>query len=390
MEHPEITVGDIMQPEFEKVHVDDPLTKVSGIFSTKDIPVVVVVDDNEELYGVLIERILLRPHLNIIETKAGTLAMKVPHITRDMNIYIAARRMVENNLKALPVTEGRKPIGLVTIHDVANASREILSRIKVREVMTENPITVSVSDTIGKAISLMRENGISRLPVLNRNKLAGIVTVHDIIEKVIKPRERATRGEIAGEKAKTLSNTVKDIMMTPVYTALPDDSLTTALEKMKGHDISCLVVVKDSNVVGIITLMDILAPLATLAEERKEGIMIQVSYSKLPTIPPEDKDRVMEMAERFVKRLGESLGNGYLTLYFKEHKEKHGDMHLIHCRARLKTDKYQFVGTGEAWRADFAAREALSRIERQILIRKELARKYPYAEEIINQLFDFY
>ncbi|HIQ29882.1 MAG TPA: CBS domain-containing protein [Candidatus Caldiarchaeum subterraneum] len=390
MQTPEVTVGDIMQHEFESVHVDEPLTKVSGIFSTKDIPIVVVVDDNREFYGVLVERVLLRPHLNIAETKAGTLAVKTPYITRDTSIYDATRRMVENNLKALPVTEGKKPIGIVSVHDIAEASKEVLRRIKVREVMTDNPISVSVSDTIGKAISLMRENGISRLPVLNRNKLAGIVTVHDIIEKVIKPRERATRGEISGEKAKTLSNKIKDIMTTPVYTALPDDTLATALERMKQHDISCLVVVKDSNVTGIITLMDILSPLAAYGEERREGIMIQVSYNKLPNIPHEDKNRVMEMAERFVKKLEESLGNGYLTLYFKEHKEKHGEMHLIHCRARLKTDKYQFVGTGEAWRADFAAREALSRIERQILIRKELARRYPYVDEIFSQLVDFY
>ena len=390
MENPAITVEEIMRPEFEKVHVDDPLTKVSGIFASKDIPIVVVVEDNDELYGVLTERVLLKPHLNIVEAKAGTLATKVPYITRDMSVYVVARRMVENNLKALPVTENKKPIGIVTVHEIAEATREILRRIRVRDVMTANPITVSLSDTIGKAISLMRENGISRLPVLNRNKLVGIVTVHDIIEKVIKPRERATRGEIVGEKAKTLSNKVKDIMSTPVYTATPDEPLTEALDKMRQHDISCLVVSRDASVEGIITMMDILTPLAELAEERKRGIAIQVSYSKLPTIPLEDKDRVMEIAERFVNKLEDSLGNGYLTLYFKEHKEKHGEMHLIHCRARLKTDKYQFVGTGEAWRADFAAREALSRIERQLLIRKELARRYPYADEILNQLVDFY
>jgi len=382
-------VEDVMDENFYQVSVDDPLTKVSSIFSSKDVHMVFVVNNNGELHGVITERLLLKPHLNIIETKAGSIAIKVPRISKEDNIYETARKMIENNLKALPVTQDGKPIGVITVYHLAAASSDILSKIRVRDVMSKDPITVSISDTIGKAISLMRENGISRLPVINNGKLEGIVTVHDIIEKVLRPRERATYGEIIGEKAKTLSNKVKDIMSKPVYTTTKDENLVNALNRMKQQNISCLVVVEDQRVIGIITLMDILEPLAALAKERRMGITIQVSY-KLSNIPPDDKERVMEMAEKFVKKLGDTLGNGSLTLYFKEHKEKHGDMHLIHCRARLRTDKYQFVGMGEAWRADFAARTALEKIERQILIERELAAKYPYSEEILRELAESY
>ncbi len=384
-------VGEILIREFESVNVDDALTKVAGIFSEKDTPIVVVLDGSSEgrVYGILTERVLLRPHINMAEAKAKSFAIKAPKLTSSSSITEAARLMLENNLKALPVMEDGKPIGIVTVDRIAEAAQPVLQKTLVRDVMTKDPVTVKANDTIGKAISLMREMGISRLPVVERGALRGIVTVHDIVEKVIKPRERATRGETIGEKARTLSNKVSEIMSKPVITTSPREPVIRALQKMSSNDVSCLVVVDDGSVEGIITMMDVLEPIARLATKQERGISIQVSY-KMEHVDFDDKDRVMAMAERFVKRFNESLGNGFLTLYFKEHKEKHGDMHLIHCRARLKTDKYQFVGTGEAWRADFAARAALERIERQFLLSRKLASKYPYADELLERLAESY
>ena len=67
----------------------------------------------------------------------------------------------------------------------------------------------------------------------------------------------------------------------------------------------------------------------------------------------------MEIVERFLRRLGESIGVGYLMLHSKEHREKHGETHMIHCRARLNTDKTHVVGIGEGWTPALAARVAL-------------------------------
>jgi len=53
---------------------------------------------------------------------------------------------------------------------------------------------------------------------------------------------------------------------------------------------------------------------------------------------------------------------------------------------RLNTDKLQLVGVGEAWTPSQAARVALDKIERQIILMKELEEKHPYAEEVLNRL----
>jgi CBS domain-containing protein len=54
--------------------------------------------------------------------------------------------------------------------------------IKAKEIMTSNPVTLDVEDTIGLAADIFLTNKIHSIPVLNGNQLAGIITNHDIIK----------------------------------------------------------------------------------------------------------------------------------------------------------------------------------------------------------------
>lgn len=381
-------VRDFMLKSFIAIDADEPLTRAKGIFEAEHPPLIVVVQ-GEKFIGVITERVLLRPRLNPTIVKVGSVALKPPRLGPEDNMCKAARLMIENNMKALPVLQEERVVGLLRVREVVSSCSKFLRGIKVRDVMTRDPIVINVDDTIGKAVSVMRDMGVSRLPVVENNELKGILTLHDLITRIILPREKSSLGDLMGEKIRTLSNRVRDIMTTPVYTAFPWEPLQRILDRMEQHDISSLVVVEDRKVVGILTLIDILAPIARLGSQSVEEIDVQVIY-KLGSIDASSKERVSLMARRFTNRLGKTMGRGVLTLHFKEHKEKHGERHLIHCRARLKTDKYQFVGIGEGWTPDLAARTALDRIERQIIMSKELAMKYPYGVEIIDRLAESY
>lgn len=380
------SVGEAMRREVYVMRGEEPLSKAVGIFRKVDLPIIVVVEDSGRVLGVVTERTVLRSTVNVDAVKAKSVAVRVPVLKVSDSLGRAARLMLENNLKALPVEENGHLVGTLTIEDIVNALGETFySRFKVRDVMTRDPITVSPHSTIGQALVLMRENGISRLPAVEEGKLVGILTIHDIVVKVIQPRSRATRGEVTGEKIRSLSQKVKEIMTRHVITASPEESLNKAIKRMFEHDISCLVVVQDRRVVGIITRADILEPVAALERPARPPIYVQVSF-KLRNISESEKTEIMKMAERYISKLGERLGTGYFLLHFKEHKEKHGEDHLIHCRARLNTDKVQLIGVGEAWTPAQAARVALDRIERRFLLMKELAEKHPYADELLGRL----
>ncbi|MEM3395435.1 MAG: CBS domain-containing protein [Nitrososphaerota archaeon] len=381
-------VKDYMSPSFVTIAADESLTRAKGVFETEHPPLIVVVE-GEKFFGIITERVLLKPRLNPLVVKAASVALRPPKLSPDDNVCKAARLMIENSLKAIPVLQDEKVVGILTVRDVVSSCSRFLRGIKVREVMTRDPVVINVDDTIGKAVSVMRDMGVSRLPVVENGELRGILTLHDLITKIILPREKSSIGDMMGEKIRTLSNRVRDIMTVPVHTAYPWEPVQRALDRMEQYDISSLVVVEDRKVVGILTLIDILAPIARLGSQFVEDIDVQVIY-KLGSIDTSSKERVSLMSRRFINRLRKTIGKGVLTLHFKEHKEKHGERHLIHCRARLKTDKYQFVGVGEGWTPDLAARTALDRIERQIIMSKELAMRYPYGVEIIERLAETY
>lgn len=379
-------VGEVVKKEVYIIGGEEPVSRAVGAFRKLNLPLVIVMDDScEKMLGILTERIVLRSTFNIDVTKAKSVALKSPIISVDKPVSEAARLMLENNLKALPVEDGGKLVGTISIEDIVQALGDrFFSRFKVRDVMSRDLITITPETTIGQALVIMRENGISRLPVIQEGKLSGILTIHDIIVKVIQPRERATRGEVVGEKLRTLSHQVKEIMTSVVITASPDEPLSEAIKRMFENDVSCLVVTQDSKAIGIVTRADILEPVAALAKPTNQ-ISVQLSF-KVEGISESDKQDVMEVVNRCLNRLSESLGVGYLMLHFKEHREKHGETHLIHCRARLNTDKVQLIGVGEAWTPAQAARIALDKIERKFLIMKETAQKYPYAEEVLMRI----
>ncbi|MEM4334331.1 MAG: CBS domain-containing protein [Candidatus Caldarchaeum sp.] len=382
--------SDVMMTEFPSVYENDPLTKIIGFFMERRADVVVVQEQiDNKLLGIVTKRSILKPNLNPSTVLAKTLAVKTPRILPSDNLEKVASQMLEKNLKGIPVTSGGRPVGLVAATDVILNSQNSLGKVEVGQVMTKDVITIGSNDTIGKAISLMRDEGVSRLPVVEGSRLVGIVTVSDIAEKVIKPRIKASWGDVVGERVRTLSNPVKSIMTRDVITTQPRERIVSAVERMKSHGLSCLVATEMNRVAGIFTLMDALEPLVARQEGERRTVSIEVSY-KLERVDMDVKESVLEVAEKFVQRFRRTLGHGVLSLYFKEHKEKHGDLKLIHCRARLNSDRYQFVGIGEAWRPDLAARTALKVIERQFLVRKELASKYPYGREFFESLTGAY
>ena len=54
--------------------------------------------------------------------------------------------------------------------------------MKVKNRMSENPHTVTLDTSIHEAMSMMKNNSIRRLPIVDNNRVVGIVTVSDLIE----------------------------------------------------------------------------------------------------------------------------------------------------------------------------------------------------------------
>ncbi len=73
---------------------------------------------------------------------------------------------------------------------LARGVKEEFGRLKAIEHATTELITLSQKDTVAKAIAVFRDNNISRTPIVENGKLAGIITVYDIVTRFIIPREK--------------------------------------------------------------------------------------------------------------------------------------------------------------------------------------------------------
>lgn len=132
-------------------------------------------------------------------------------ITPETSLTDADNLLHEYNIRRLPVVdEDKNLLGIVTLGDIRQASPSdatslniwelnyLLEKLKVKRIMTPNPITVYVNDTLATAASLMLENKISGLPVLDPvdDSLVGIITESDIFSMVAQIWEETVPGEL--------------------------------------------------------------------------------------------------------------------------------------------------------------------------------------------------
>jgi CBS domain-containing protein len=113
---------------------------------------------------------------------------KVVTIEKNTTLKDASQLMRKNQVGCVVVTEGftgrETPVGIITDRDIALALGASVQteNLFVSHLMLYHPITVKVHDGIFDTIVKMRENGVSRIPVINDDgTLYGLVTSHDIL-----------------------------------------------------------------------------------------------------------------------------------------------------------------------------------------------------------------
>lgn len=124
----------------------------------------------------------------------------------------------------------------------------------VKDWMTQNPVTISAKSTLPEAHNVMREKKVRRLPVLDHDKLVGIISLTDVMEA--KPSDATTLSiyELNYLLAKL---TVSKIMSKSVMTVTPETTVADAARMMLDYKIGGIPVVDGEMLVGIITESDI-------------------------------------------------------------------------------------------------------------------------------------
>jgi hypothetical protein len=232
----------------------------------------------------------------------------------------------------------------------------------------------------------MRENGISHVPVIENGKLAGIISIQDILENVFWPNQKQRTGDLVGEKMGKLGITAKSIMARPAISVLPSANLRDAEKTMHDHDISCLTVVNEDRLVGIVTKLDFLEPISQMeVEEGKFTVQFAVKGAE---ITPEQQGFMMDEYTSFTRKYQDAFQTGTLFVYLKTHgNTSMKGLPLVHCRLQLRTARGPYFSSGEGWGVEPTFRTALDHMERRILRSKELLAYNPkYAKDYLRKI----
>ena len=109
-------------------------------------------------------------------------------VTGEVTVYEAVKIMGEKNIGALVVMDADVLKGIISERDYARkivlkgkASRETL----VKEIMTEQVITVAPEDQIERCMELMSEKHIRHLPIVDNGKVTGMISIGDVVNAII-------------------------------------------------------------------------------------------------------------------------------------------------------------------------------------------------------------
>ena len=346
-------IKNIVSKDFEVGSIEDPITKLISKFEgSRDV---IILNDDQGYKGVITEKQLTRTLMDISKTKAKKLMRNAPKISMKTSFAQAVRLMVQSNLFHLPVFENDKVIGVIKSSDLLDAIVDEISHLEAKNIMTKGIITLHPKSPLKKALVMFREEGISRI-VVKDDKLLGVISLHDVVTKALRPTERPGFGRTF-DTNNALDVPVESLMRKEVIKAGERATPGQIFDLMKNHDVSSVLIEEK----GVITRKDLLEALSYELNKEEEEVFIQLS-TKIEDL---NKEGVVQEVADFVEK-NKSIGPGYIYIHIHKHKETHRNKPLIHVRLRVRC-KNSYDVTSEGYGEDHAIREGLRKLKTLIL-----------------------
>jgi acetoin utilization protein AcuB len=189
----------------------------------------------------------------------------------------------------------------------------------VKNWMSKKVITIDADDSMQDAMSLLKEHGIRRLPVMKKGKLVGIITDRDLKKA---SASDATTLEIHELLYLLTKVKVKDIMTKDPITVPPDYTVEETAQVLLESKISGAPVVDNSgSVIGTITQSDLFRVLMSLTGIENGGIQFGLQVEDRAGSIKEVADIVRQYGGRMVSILTsyDDVPAGYRKVYIRMH-----------------------------------------------------------------------
>ena len=222
------------------------------------------VTNNKQLVGIISERDIAtklgsskyesmpasRLHISSVMVK------DVFTVPQTMQLDEVARLMLENGIGSVPVMNEDDMVGIVSKADFVTLAVGIaFDKITVKELMSKDLTVVSSTDRVVHARRQMLESHVGRLPVVDEDKLTGMVTSKDLMRAFIDFRKKVPEKY---QKAQIKEVLVEEVMSSNPKFISKETTISEVSKIMVETGFNGLPVVEDDHLVGIITQTDIL------------------------------------------------------------------------------------------------------------------------------------
>ena len=187
-----VTAKDLMRTDYVSVDLKDTISQLLGKLKMGKAHSALVFD-GKKYKGIIAKRFLLTSRIHPEKMKVANVILKrskakssffVPTLKPDTNLKEICRLMAAADTHILPVLQKDKVIGVVSSHDVAGAIAENYKKLACQELASMAPVTATPDDEIMKVIQKLVRSGIDHLPIVDeQGRLMGMVTMSDLVEK---------------------------------------------------------------------------------------------------------------------------------------------------------------------------------------------------------------
>ena len=223
---------------------------------------------------------------DIASSKLSAIGKMIPTLSPTSKISEAARILSLYRRRALPIVDKQNIIGQISARKIVQKIDEYMKNEKsmefpASELMSGNPIVISSKDTVSSARTIMRRRRIDHLPVINNEKLSGIITSTDVMKTML-PSERIGRKTIGVDGGKSrFDMSVSGITNKDVITADITDKIKTVTDLMTNMNSTYCIMKVSDEVQGIITYSDVIS----LLQEEEKFETIPIFLMGLPDDP---------------------------------------------------------------------------------------------------------
>lgn len=191
--------------------------------------------------------------LSAINLPVHRIMEPIQYLEKSKSRKDAVKIMVEKHRSCIPIVQDNdslKVIGLVTERDVMPEEGE--KGVSVADAMTSQLYHSSRGMMISDVAKVMVRNRVRRLPIIEEDKVIGIVTVSDILKYLADGHYKGVSVE------KNLETRVEEIMEPEITALKPRDDLGKAINLVNETGLGGFPVIDDGQIMGILTITDIL------------------------------------------------------------------------------------------------------------------------------------